>query len=287
MDNGDVSVPSTHYEIQNWLFGRGKVVEASGDDGGGEGKPRRWSKPQRHSTYFGLPLREDGPEIARLKRQYRMTDSHGQTPRQLWMQQGEGEGEGEEERPRSDVRRSIAGRSLKQGAGLSTVDRPSRSRHGRSKSQRRRSRPAQTQMHKSISHLEVLSAKREKASKRQRDSGFSGDTLVGASLSPSAPASPTSKRFTSARISSSKPRPASTIPILPPTTTPTTNLLHPPTPTSNSLLSTTPILNHHHSPSSTSPGLFKCTNAMEDQFKESKEPKGKKLAKKVTGKPSH
>lgn len=286
MDNGDVSVPSTHYEIQNWLFGRGKVVEASGDDGGGEGKPRRWSKPQRHSTYFGLPLREDGPEIARLKRQYRRTDSHGQTPRQLWVQQGEGE----EGRPRSDVRRSSVGRSLKQGAGLSTVDRPSRSRHGRPKSQRRRSRPAQAQPYRTISHLEVLGAKREKAGKRQRDSGFSGDTLVGASLSPSVPSSPTSKRFTLARISSSKPRPASTIPILQPTTTPTTNLLHPPTPTPNSLLSTTPTLNHHyhhHSPSSTSPGLFKSTDAMEDQSKESKEPKGKKLAKKATGKPPH
>lgn len=293
MDHGDVSVPSTRYEIQNWLFGRGKVVEASGDGGGGEGGPRRWSKPQRHSTYFGLPLGEDGPEIARLKRQYRRTDSHRQTPRQPWMEQREGE----EGRRLSDARRSTASRSLKQGAGLSTVDRQSRSRHGQSKSRQRRSRPSsaqtqtQTQTHRSRSHLETVRAKEKKAGKRQRDSGFSGDTMVGGTLSPSAPSSPMSKRFTSSRVSSPNPRPASTIPILQPTISPTTKFFHPPPPTSNFLLPTTPILNHHHHhhhrPPSTSPSLFESADTMEDHSKGCKEPDGKKLAKKATGKLPH
>lgn len=95
MDTSLHITPSTQFEVNNWLFGRGSVIKVKEDKNESRNGGKRWRKQlsERHSLHLEQPWskekQEQGaqqkPERAKLRKAQRTTNSENQERRHSWL----------------------------------------------------------------------------------------------------------------------------------------------------------------------------------------------------------
>lgn len=271
MDINTFSIPPTQYEVQNWLFGYGHIVNKNlGDGGGGSGIGGREGgeqiegeqiggsgglcvdtgssglvKQSWNSLPFGWPVFKERGERVKSSKSFRRNIMQGH--RYSWVQQESGG----EHRLEDELYKDIG---LVDKEWIEQTEQIA-ARLGRSLSLSRR--------HKHTPHRLDVSLRVLKGKGDNRDSIGSCDTLVGSSshsLSSPSPSSPTGKRFSlgsfSKRTSTSHSlRPS---PFPPSNHFPSTTIVKHPTKTTTTTTTTIPP------PSSASFDLLSCNNATMD-----------------------